>query len=81
MDLELVKWTVNLSKHTLPALGLGLLEKGVSTASKEHHHYLQLADQLKRRLNQILGANGVLIYPSHSTPAPYHSQGLKFMSW
>lgn len=72
--VELVKWLLNLSKHTLPALFLGILEKWVSTTSKEHLEYLELGVQLKARLESVLGDNGVLIYPSHSTPAPYHSQ-------
>jgi len=72
--VELIKWIFNLSHHTLPALGLGVMEKFVSTTSKEHHEYLELGHKLKARLDDILGDNGVLIYPSHSTPAPYHSQ-------
>lgn len=35
-----------------------------------------MCDDLKAQLNEILGEDGVLIYPSHSTPAPYHGQAL-----
>ena len=71
---ELVKWCLSYSCHTLPALGLGLLEKGLSSAPDDHAHYLELGERLRNRLNSLLGEDGVLIYPSHSTPAPYHSQ-------
>ena len=27
-------------------------------------------------MNSLLGEDGVLLYPSHPTPAPYHGQAL-----
>lgn len=33
-----------------------------------------MGDKLAKELNHILGKNGVLLYPSHPTPAPYHGQ-------
>jgi fatty acid amide hydrolase 2 len=35
-----------------------------------------MGDKLAQELDKILGDNGVLLYPSHSTPAPYHGQPL-----
>ena len=34
------------------------------------------AGSLREELNSLLGEDGVLLYPSHSTPAPYHGQAL-----
>ena len=33
-----------------------------------------MGERLREELNMILGDNGVLIYPSHSTTAQYHGQ-------
>ena len=35
-----------------------------------------MCNTLNSKLEEILGNNGVLLYPSHSTPAPYHGQAL-----
>ena len=35
-----------------------------------------MCDKLSSELEEILGENGVLLYPSHATPAPYHGQAL-----
>ena len=34
-----------------------------------------MCDKLSAELEEVLGENGVLLYPSHSTPAPYHGMG------
>ena len=31
---------------------------------------------LKAAMEELLGKDGVLLYPSHPTPAPYHGQPL-----
>ena len=36
-------------------MSLGVMEKFVSTTSKEHHEYLELGHKLKARLDDILG--------------------------
>ena len=33
-----------------------------------------MSAKLSEELDNILGDDGVLLYPSHSTPAPYHGQ-------
>merc|ERR1719232_205855 len=74
---ELLKWLCfKQSDHTLPAIGLALFEKGIDRKSSMHERFLKMCDKLSAELEEVLGANGVLLYPSHSTPAPYHSQPL-----
>ena len=36
--------------------------------------FIKMGKRLREELNLLLGNDGVLIYPSHSTPAPYHGQ-------
>ena len=38
-----------------------------------HRSYVALGDKLRQELDTLLGDDGVLIYPSHPTPAPYHN--------
>ena len=67
---ELLKWPIRQTNHTLPAIGLALFEKMFAPDQK----FIRMADQLSEELDHVLGDNGVLLYPSHSTPAPYHGQ-------
>jgi len=74
---ELLKWICyKQSDHTLPAIGLALFENTVNTESSFHKKFIKMCNTLNSKLEEILGNNGVLLYPSHSTPAPYHGQAL-----
>lgn len=72
--IHLIRWCFGLSPHTLPALGLAALEKFVKTDTEMHFEFMKMGERLREDLNNLLGNDGVLIYPSHSTPAPYHGQ-------
>ena len=72
--VHFVRWCFGLSPHTLPALGLAALEKFVRTDTEMHIKFIKMGERLQEDLNNLLGDDGVLIYPSHSTPAPYHGQ-------
>ena len=64
------------SPHTLPAIGLGIVE---NFTPENDPNLPRLLDMLKTLLDQItslLGEDGVLLYPSHPCPAPYHNQPL-----
>ncbi len=75
--LEFAKWLCyKSSKHTLPALGLGIFEKFFSENDPNHKIFLRMCDELRDELELLLGDDGVLFYPSHPTPAPYHGQSL-----
>ncbi|XP_076060373.1 fatty-acid amide hydrolase 2 isoform X2 [Oratosquilla oratoria] len=75
---EVMKWSLRLSKHTMPALLLGIFEKffTYSKTTEEYPKLLTMCSDLKSELKELLGEDGVLLYPSHPTPAPYHSQPL-----
>ncbi|PSN54917.1 Fatty-acid amide hydrolase 2 [Blattella germanica] len=73
--LELLKWMFCLSKHTLIGIVTGLVENWGFEHGCEHHRYL--VDQctfLHNEIKDILGNDGVLLYPTHPVPAPYHNQ-------
>ncbi len=67
---ELGKWSVRRSDHTLPALALAAVEK----LPMPHGRNLQRAQGLQNAMDDLLGDDGVLLFPSYSTPAPRHYQ-------
>mgnify|MGYP001810667687 CR=1 FL=1 len=71
---ELLKSLLGLQrKHTLPALGLALVER---FPIPEPKLYIQRGKELKQELKEILGNDGVLLFPSFPYVAPYHNQPL-----
>eukprot|EP00095_Tigriopus_kingsejongensis_P007418 maker-scaffold955_size76929-snap-gene-0.14 protein:Tk07418 transcript:maker-scaffold955_size76929-snap-gene-0.14-mRNA-1 annotation:"hypothetical protein BRAFLDRAFT_254371" len=74
---ELLKWMCfKSSVHTLPALALAITDKFVGPEASDHATFLNKYRELKQELQALLGDDGILLYPSHPTPAPYHGQPL-----
>lgn len=75
--VELAKWTFfKSSNHTLPGIGLGISEKFLKANSSSRTIFLKKCEDLKQELENLLGSDGILVYPSHATPAQYHGQPL-----
>ncbi|KAG7458462.1 hypothetical protein MATL_G00220410 [Megalops atlanticus] len=71
---EFVKWMLGLSSHTMAAIGLALAE--MVQSSQPSRFILQQKDELQRHLEELLGEDGVLLYPSHPHIAPKHHHPL-----
>lgn len=71
--IELVLWLIGCARHTLPAIFLGVGEKAHNTAAKDDE-LKQLRDSLRHDMEQLLGNDGVFLYPTHPLPAPFHNQ-------
>lgn len=72
---ELFRWIFGQSPHTLPALGLCLLERvSPKKGNPAVQHFLDKAATLSTKLRELLGDDGIFIYPSHPEPAPFHYQ-------
>ena len=71
---EFAKWLVGRSDHVIPCIGLGAIEKIVTFAkSKQVSEKIEgITQRLKTELEDLLGSNGILLYPSHPTVAPPH---------
>jgi len=67
---------VGRSPHTLPAVGLGLLESLQGLRPDHAMKSLRRGLDLKRQLNEELGNDGVLLFPSYTSPAPIHNKPL-----
>ncbi|XP_045451675.1 fatty-acid amide hydrolase 2-like [Melitaea cinxia] len=72
---EIMKSLVGLSKNTLVVLLAALaVTKPDKTKSEDAKYYKVFGDNLKEIFKEMLGDNGIFIFPVHPTPAPYHNQ-------
>ncbi|WP_437330428.1 amidase [Sorangium sp. So ce381] len=69
---ELARWSVRRSTHTLPALGLALLEDVGGLLPARVERALELGKALRAELVSRIGEQGVMLYPSYPSPAPRH---------
>lgn len=78
--LEIIKYFLNRSKHTLTLLIMNAFFKWSPSADTDFgQKYVRLGRELKQEFKQLLGNDGVLIYPTHPEPAIKHfSSILKF---
>jgi len=75
---ELLKWFVGKSSHTLPALGLCLLEKTYTWMPGRHASHIKLGAQVKEDVKRELGDNGIILMPPYTTVAPHHYRALLY---
>jgi fatty acid amide hydrolase 2 len=74
--LELLRWAVRRSDHTLPAIGLALLEKIPRFYQGPRDEFVARGRALREELARRLGPDGVMLYPSYPTVAPKHHRPL-----
>ncbi|WP_028315305.1 amidase [Desulfatibacillum aliphaticivorans] len=72
---ELFKWALRASDHTLPALALALGERIPMPTEK----FIKMGRELRRELIELIGPDGVMLYPSYSKPAPRHLEPLMLL--
>lgn len=73
--LELLKWVFRQSKHTFIGLMTCLAERGICTYGDEKYEYLVSEKKaFRREITDLLGDDGVLLYPTHPTVAPFHNE-------
>ncbi|KAG9345820.1 hypothetical protein JZ751_008974 [Albula glossodonta] len=66
---ELVKWMLGMSSHTMAAIEM-------AQSSQPNPFYLKQKEDLQKELDELLGTDGVLLYPSHPQIAPKHHHPL-----
>ncbi len=69
---ELLKWVFRASDHTLPAIVLALIEGVPKLTPSRTERFLEMGRYLRQRLTELIGAPGIMLYPSYPTPAPLH---------
>ena len=72
---ELAKWCLGMSAHTLPAISLGLIENIMNVLVPQSHEEaaIKSGDKLRQEVEDLLGDDGILLYPSHPTQALRHN--------
>ncbi|XP_017574263.1 fatty-acid amide hydrolase 2-B [Pygocentrus nattereri] len=71
---ELIKWLFGKSDHTMAAISLAFL-KSIHSATPSQF-ILQQKETLQRSMEEVLGTDGVLLYPPHPVLAQEHHHPL-----
>ncbi|XP_017288676.1 fatty-acid amide hydrolase 2-B [Kryptolebias marmoratus] len=71
---ELLKWMMGKSDHTMAAIMLAVVE--MTQGSKASPFIIQKKEKLQKDMEELLGTDGVLLYPSHPRVAPKHHHPL-----
>ena len=72
----MLRFLVGRSPHTLPALGLVAAERVVKRLGDRSEQVIALAGELRAELEDRLGDDGVMLYPSYASVAPKHGAPL-----
>jgi fatty acid amide hydrolase 2 len=73
---ELGRWLLRRSPHTLPSLALVGLERVQGLARERMERFVALGRELRAEVEQLLGPDGVMLYPPYPRTAPPHYQPL-----
>ncbi|CAI5441505.1 unnamed protein product [Caenorhabditis angaria] len=71
---EMVKFICGNSKHTLAAIITGILDSHDPFSEQQKKELLYKRDRLKRQITELLGNDGVLLFPSWPTTAKFHNE-------
>jgi len=73
---ELTKWLFDCPAHTFPAIGLSIIEKVPKLFPARTNQDAAKGLQVKKVIEQKLGPNGVILYPTYPHVAPRHNKPL-----
>ncbi|XP_013148265.1 PREDICTED: fatty-acid amide hydrolase 2-B [Papilio polytes] len=72
---EILKNIIGCSGNTFIALVTSLFDyNGPEIGDDKYNHFLKKRDELEKVFKDTLGDDGVLLYPTHPTTAPYHNE-------
>jgi fatty acid amide hydrolase 2 len=75
--VEIAKWAVGRSRHTLPAIALAAVEGVTKLSPAQTDRFIAMGRALKSELAERIG-DGVMLYPPYPTVAPRHNEPLLF---
>lgn len=79
---ELWRWAMRRSDHTLPALGLAIIEGPAAALGGDVEKVRRDAEALKAELVERIGPHGVMLFPSYTCPAPRHGRPMaRLIDW
>lgn len=72
---EMTKWVIGQSHYTFIGIMTAITERfGVQYGSSAHSYLVKMRNELIEEFKEMLGDDGVFIYPTHPTVAPYHNE-------
>lgn len=71
---ELVKLVFGKSQYTLPAVALTILERVPKLMPNRTKKLVEAGKALKQELTEMIGPNGIVLYPSYPSVAPPHNK-------
>ena len=69
---EIARWALRRSPHTYPPLLMLLIERASHRLPRWSRRYVDRGARLLARLDELLGEDGVILYPSGRRVAPRH---------
>ena len=73
---ELARWALGRSSHTLPAIMLAMVEGVTKLSPGQTQKFVDMGRALREELVDLLGDDGVILFPSYPTVAPRHHEPL-----
>ncbi|MBI5528177.1 MAG: amidase [Deltaproteobacteria bacterium] len=73
---EVARCLAGRSEHTLPAVGLALLEHLAPLVLGDTERWVRMGEELKHDLTRDIGPDGVMLYPPYPSTAPRHHRPL-----
>jgi fatty acid amide hydrolase 2 len=70
---ELLLWMLGRGRHTFPVLAF-CVTQNVHNTPEEDAAFRSKRDSLLHDLENLLGDDGVFLYPTHPRPAPFHHE-------
>jgi fatty acid amide hydrolase 2 len=74
--LEYIKWLIRISTHTIPTITFAFMEKLNKMNKGVIKKYAAMGRKLRDELISLIGDDGILLYPSFPTTAPFHAMPL-----
>ncbi|XP_054723061.1 LOW QUALITY PROTEIN: fatty-acid amide hydrolase 2-like [Uloborus diversus] len=75
--VELMKWLLGVSDHILPVIISAFMNKILTPKTEKHAcKFYQMLNDIEKEFENILGFNGIFVYPTGPDYAPYHGQAL-----
>ncbi|CAD6200201.1 unnamed protein product [Caenorhabditis auriculariae] len=73
---ELLKFVIGKSNHTLAGIITGIIDGADPWTKEQKNELLYKRDRMKRQVRELLGNDGILLFPSWPCTAMYHNEPL-----
>ena len=73
---EMARWALGRSEHTFPAIALAMIESVTKLSPAHTRRFKELGKALREEIVELLGDDGVMLFPPYPTVAPRHGAPL-----